>query len=90
MKLLFDQNISFRVIKKISALYPEAKQIKDLGLENATDLTNLKGFPPKIIWLRIENTKTESIVNVFNKKHELIIDFIENPDFKDIAYLEIV
>ncbi len=38
MKLLFDQNISFRLIKKISKLYPEAKQVRELGLENSTDL----------------------------------------------------
>ena len=38
MKLLFDQNISFRVIKKISQFYPEAQQIRALGLENSTDI----------------------------------------------------
>jgi predicted nuclease of predicted toxin-antitoxin system len=38
MKLLFDQNISFRLIHKISDLFPEATQVRELGLENATDL----------------------------------------------------
>ena len=38
MKLLFDQNISFRVIRKISELYPEAKQVRELGLENFSDM----------------------------------------------------
>ena len=38
MKLLFDQNISFRVINKISNLYPEAQQVRALGLENSTDI----------------------------------------------------
>jgi len=37
MKLLFDQNISFRLIRKISQLYPDAKQVRELGLENSTD-----------------------------------------------------
>jgi len=37
MKLLFDQNISFRLIKLISDFYPNAKQVRELGLENATD-----------------------------------------------------
>ncbi len=37
MKLLFDQNISFRLVRKISNLYPKAKQVRELGLENATD-----------------------------------------------------
>ena len=38
MKLLFDQNISFRLINKISEDFPEAEQVKQLGLENYADL----------------------------------------------------
>jgi predicted nuclease of predicted toxin-antitoxin system len=38
MKLLFDQNISFRIIKKIETEFPEASQVRVLGLENKTDL----------------------------------------------------
>jgi len=38
MRLLFDQNISYRLIKKISDIFPKSKQVKELGLENATDL----------------------------------------------------
>lgn len=37
MKLLFDQNISFRVIKGIKDIYPEAKQVKEVNLDNSTD-----------------------------------------------------
>ena len=37
MKLLFDQNISFRVVKGIHDLFPLAKQVRELGLENYTD-----------------------------------------------------
>jgi|WetSurMetagenome_2_1015567.scaffolds.fasta_scaffold498024_1 predicted nuclease of predicted toxin-antitoxin system len=37
MKLLFDQNISFRVIKGVLPVFPLAKQLRELGLENATD-----------------------------------------------------
>jgi predicted nuclease of predicted toxin-antitoxin system len=37
VKLLFDQNISFRILPKISAYFAEAKQIRFLGLENSTD-----------------------------------------------------
>lgn len=38
MKLLFDQNISFRIIRKIDAFFPGSDHIRYLGLENATDL----------------------------------------------------
>jgi len=50
MKLLFDQNISYRLIKKISDLYPDAKQVRELGLENATDI--------EIFEFAIKNTYT--------------------------------
>lgn len=38
MKLLFDQNISFRIISKIKHLYPDAIQVRAAGLENLTDI----------------------------------------------------
>jgi predicted nuclease of predicted toxin-antitoxin system len=37
MKLLFDQNISFRLIKRIIDLFPDSKQVRELGLENSSD-----------------------------------------------------
>ena len=37
MKLLLDQNISFRITSKIQDLFPGSKQVKDLGLENSKD-----------------------------------------------------
>jgi predicted nuclease of predicted toxin-antitoxin system len=37
MRLLLDQNISFRVAKIISDRYPIVKQVRELGLENASD-----------------------------------------------------
>ncbi len=37
MKLLLDQNISFRITNKIQDLFPGSKQVKDLGLENSKD-----------------------------------------------------
>jgi predicted nuclease of predicted toxin-antitoxin system len=37
MKLLLDQNISFRIINKIQDIFPDSKQVRDLGLENSKD-----------------------------------------------------
>ncbi|MEH3115016.1 DUF5615 family PIN-like protein [Pedobacter terrae] len=34
MKLLFDQNISFRIIKLIQLAFPQREQIRKLNLEN--------------------------------------------------------
>ena len=112
MKLLFDQNISFRILKQISDVYPEAKQVKDVGLENSSDseiwefarknqynivtfdsdfydLSVIKGIPPKIIWLRISNTSTIGIAKVLIDNQELIREFIQSPDYKELSCLEI-
>ncbi|GGF38335.1 DUF5615 family PIN-like protein [Echinicola rosea] len=87
MKVLFDQNVSFRIVNLLKDHYAEAKQVKLLGLENARDLeiweyakqnnytivtfdadfyelANIKGHPPKIIWLRMGNTSTKSIAEI--------------------------
>lgn len=41
MKLLFDQNISFRIVRQIIEKFPGSNQVKQLGLE---------GFSDKAIW----------------------------------------
>lgn len=112
MSLLFDQNISFRIVKKIQQIFPNSKQIKELGLENYSDneiwkfaknkgytivtfdgdffeISNLKGHPPKIIWLRTGNTTTENIIEILKLKEETIKDFIEDPMYSEISCLEI-
>ena len=37
MKLLFDQNISHRLLIHIQDILPESKQVRELGLENYSD-----------------------------------------------------
>lgn len=37
MKLLFDQNISYRIVRLVSDKYPEAIHINQVGLDDATD-----------------------------------------------------
>lgn len=38
MKLLFDQNISFRIIKLISEEFPKVNHVNELGLADSTDM----------------------------------------------------
>jgi predicted nuclease of predicted toxin-antitoxin system len=37
VKLLFDQNVSFRVVQQINNVFPEAKHVKDFELQFASD-----------------------------------------------------
>lgn len=39
MKLLFDQNISFRIVKHIEDIFPFSEQVRKLNLENISDRT---------------------------------------------------
>ncbi len=36
--LLFDQNISFKVAKKVEDIFPGVKHVSDLRLENVKDM----------------------------------------------------
>ncbi len=38
MKLLFDQNISFRITRKIIADFPGSQHVSDVGLAGAEDI----------------------------------------------------
>lgn len=112
MKILFDQNISFRIISKIKHLYPEAKQIRELGLENLSDMeiwnfanknqytiitfdsdffdiSNIKGHPPKVIWLKTGNCTTNNVKEILIDKFEIVKEFITNIHFNEISCLEI-
>jgi predicted nuclease of predicted toxin-antitoxin system len=37
VKILFDQNISFRLVNRIKDIFPLAKQVRDVGIENYSD-----------------------------------------------------
>jgi len=38
LKLLFDQNISFRLLKSVKDIFPGSVHVKDVGLVNSSDL----------------------------------------------------
>lgn len=81
MKLLFDENLSPRLVASTHDLYPDSSHVENCGLSGATDeqvwrfaqenafaivskdsdfseLSVLRGSPPKVIWLRIGNCTT--------------------------------
>jgi predicted nuclease of predicted toxin-antitoxin system len=40
----------------------------------------LKGYPPKIVWLRMGNSKTDIITNVLNERSQALIEFSKDED----------
>jgi len=103
MKLLFDQNISFRIMRLLPDSFADCRHVRSVGLNNCNDnevwqfakqngftvvtfdadffdISVLRNFPPKIIWLRTGNLTTFEIAEriLFNSSN--IIAFINNPD----------
>jgi predicted nuclease of predicted toxin-antitoxin system len=98
VKLLFDHNLSPRLVQKLSDLYPQSEHVYNIGLDRATDdevwhvaqdsgyvvvtrdadfsdLSTLRGFPPKIIWIRIGNCPTSRIEAALRAQEEQISAF---------------
>lgn len=103
MKLLFDQNISFRILRHLPEEFTGSTSVKSEGLINApdieiwnyakkheflivtqdsdfNDLTLVEGHPPKVIWIRLGNLKTDEIKDVLVKHFNEIVTFIQDQD----------
>jgi predicted nuclease of predicted toxin-antitoxin system len=101
MKLLFDNNLSPKLILRLASLYPNSVHVASLQLDTASDLAvwqyakeagyclitkdsdfnellASKGFPPKVIWLRLGNCKTADIATLLQEQYTAIIEFLED------------
>lgn len=51
------------------------------------DRLTLKGYPPKLIWVRTGNVSTDYLIQLFQSRQAGIKAFLENPD---MGYLELL
>ena len=102
MRLLFDHNLSTRLVRHLADLYPDASHVFLVGLERASDMavwnyaqTNdylivtkdsdfsdisvLRGFPPKVLWLRLGNCTTSDIERTLRRGYATIEAFGNDP-----------
>lgn len=109
MKRLVDENISFRVLKSISSVFPQSihvsndsthvkrdSEIFEYAKENDYtiltfdedfyELQLLRGYPPKIIWLRFGNSTNLKVISKLIKHQSAIASFIVN---SEVGILEI-
>lgn len=109
MRLLFDQNLSPRLVKLLADVFPESNHVFPLGLDQAEDtmvweyardegfmlvtkdadfgdLSILRGFPPKVIWLRRGNCKTSDIEELLRCNLE-VVEQLENEKFVGLLTL---
>ncbi|SRR6266540_4157269 len=103
MKLLFDQNLSFKLCQRLSDVFPGSAQVRQLGLTEAddgiiweyakensfiivsqdadfADLAGVKGFPPKVIWLRCGNQRTTVIETLLRQSASRIAEFEQDSE----------
>ncbi|HXD30310.1 MAG TPA: DUF5615 family PIN-like protein [Pyrinomonadaceae bacterium] len=98
MKLLFDQNLSFKLCQKLADIFPHSSQVRLLRMEKASDreiwshamgnsfaiisqdvdfadMATLIGPPPKVIWLRCGNQRTDTIERLLRTHKDAILAF---------------
>lgn len=107
LRLLFDQNLSSRLVRLLADIYPGSVHVRGLGLHESDDeviwqyagahkfiivskdsdfhqLSFLRGYPPKVVWLRIGNAPTAVVAAVLRDHQTTILDF---HSAADIAFL---
>jgi predicted nuclease of predicted toxin-antitoxin system len=103
VKLLFDQNLSPKLVKRLADFYPSSNHLDLLGLGTAddvlvwkhaqindfvivtkdadfADLSVLRGFPPKVVWIRRGNCSTTNIEEILRDHQTNIEDLSANLD----------
>lgn len=94
MRLLFDENLSWRLVEMVKVKFPNCVHISDTTLKqppsdiaiwkycaenNLIIVTNdddffhllqVKGFPPKVVLLKIGNAKTQTIADTLMQHYE--------------------
>ena len=103
MKLLFDQNISFRIMRLLPDSFADCRHVRSVGLNDCTDekiwlfarqhgftvvtfdadffdIATLKGFPPKIIWLRTGNLTTSELAERLILNFSNIVSLVNYPE----------
>ena len=101
--LLFDQNISPRLVNNLADIYPNSVHVSTIGMGSALDngiwqyardndymiVTKdadfgefgvIKGFPPKIIWIRRGNCSTQTIETILRENFLAISNLSEDED----------
>jgi predicted nuclease of predicted toxin-antitoxin system len=110
MRLLFDHNLSPRLVDRLADLIPNSSHVWLVGLERASDqdvwdyalahgytvvtkdadfseMSVLRGFPPRVIWLRIGNCTTQQIDALLRTHREAIMALDTDPSVGVLALI---
>ena len=110
MKLLFDQNLSPRLVIQLADVFPDSQHVFQLGLDRASDddiwtyahdhefiivtkdadfseLSALRGFPPKVLWLCLGNCTTAEIETLLRGHQTTMQQLFDDSDTGTLALL---
>lgn len=102
MKLLFDNNLSPRLVTRLSDLFADSIHVANLALERAddddvwahaeqhgltivtkdgdfNDLLVVRGFPPKVVLLRVGNVTTAQVETILRSRFDQIQALDDQP-----------
>jgi len=103
MRLLFDENISYRIVRKLPGCFADCRHVDSVGLDDCNDeiiwqfakkngftvvtfdsdffkKSEVKGAPPKVIWLRTGNLTNSEIVELLALNFSKIASFINDTE----------
>lgn len=77
MKLLFDANVSHKLVKDLSSEYHDSAHVREAGLRGARDheIWDHARFPPKVIWLDVGNAGTPAISGLLRRERQRVEHF---------------
>jgi Domain of unknown function (DUF5615) len=70
MKLLFDENLSLKLVRLLDDLFPESVHVRDVGLKAADDSVygNTRRITPSLFARRIQTCISEVFCGVSRQK----------------------
>ncbi|MDI3258473.1 MAG: DUF5615 family PIN-like protein [Sinobacteraceae bacterium] len=103
MKLLFDENLSPKLVTALADVFPDSAHVHQVGLGSASDdavweyarghgyalvskdsdfheMSLLRGYPPKVIWLRRGNCSTKQIETALRNQISQIETLQNDPE----------
>lgn len=103
MKLLLDQNLSWKLVVELRESYPDSEHIKQALSTSADDRaiwdfardndfaivtkdddfvqrSMLLGHPPKVVWIRLGNCKTDEITRLLLGSLNVMIAFANDEE----------
>jgi predicted nuclease of predicted toxin-antitoxin system len=76
VKLLLDQNLSYRMLDRLDAAFPGSSHTHDVDF---FERSLILGAPPKVLWLNCGNSSTDYVLDHILQRREEIRNLDSDP-----------